>query len=82
MNYTVIGDTVNLASRLCSAARPGEIIISESVHMELKGEHQFLANEDLTLKGKRSPVKNWKFTHSHSKSIKTHKKNYHEDNRL
>ena len=82
MNYTVIGDTVNLASRLCSAARPGEIIISESVHKELKGDHQFLANEDLTLKGKRRPVKNWKFTHLISKSIKTHKKNYHEDNRL
>ena len=64
MNYTVIGDTVNLASRLCSAARPGEIIISESVHKELKGEHKFIVNEDLTLKGKRNPVKNWKFTHS------------------
>ena len=64
MNYTVIGDTVNLASRLCSAARPGEIIISESVHNELKGEHKFIVNEDLTLKGKRNPVKNWKFTHS------------------
>ena len=63
MNYTVIGDTVNLASRLCSAARPGEIIISESVHNELKGEHKFIVNEDLTLKGKRNPVKNWKFTH-------------------
>ena len=32
MNYTVIGDTVNLASRLCSAAKPGEIIISDSIH--------------------------------------------------
>ena len=63
MNYTVIGDTVNLASRLCSAARPGEIIISERVHKELKGEHQFIVNEDLKLKGKRKPVKNWKFTH-------------------
>jgi len=63
MNYTVIGDTVNLASRLCSAARPGEIIISESVYKELKGEHTFIVNEDLTLKGKRNPVKNWKFTH-------------------
>jgi len=63
MNYTVIGDTVNLASRLCSAARPGEIIISERVHKELKGEHQFIVNEDLKLKGKRKPVENWKFTH-------------------
>ena len=64
MNYTVIGDTVNLASRLCSAAKPGEIIISDSVYKELKEEHQFISNEDLVLKGKRKPVKNWKFTHS------------------
>ena len=63
MNYTVIGDTVNLASRLCSVARPGEIIISESVYKELKGEHLFTVNEDLKLKGKRKPVKNWKFTY-------------------
>ena len=65
MNYTVIGDTVNLASRLCSAAKPGEIIISDSIHKELKAEHKFTLNEDLVLKGKRKPVKNWKFTHSH-----------------
>jgi class 3 adenylate cyclase len=64
MNYTVIGDTVNLASRLCSAANPGEIIISDSVHKELKEEHKFILSEDLVLKGKRKPVKNWKFTHS------------------
>ena len=64
MNYTVIGDTVNLASRLCSAAKPGEIIISESIYKKLKGEHQFKVNEDLSLKGKRKPVKNWKFTHT------------------
>jgi len=63
MNYTVIGDTVNLASRLCSVAKPGEIIISESVHKELIGNHEFILSEDLTLKGKRRPVKNWKYIH-------------------
>ena len=31
MDYTVIGDTVNLGSRLCSAAGPGEIIVSKEV---------------------------------------------------
>jgi adenylate cyclase len=33
MNYTVIGDHVNLAARLCSHAKPGEIVISESAEL-------------------------------------------------
>ena len=33
MNYTVIGDHVNLAARLCSHAKPGEIVISEAVFL-------------------------------------------------
>ncbi len=61
MNYTVIGDTVNLASRLCSAAKPGEIIISESVYNSLKNKNGFNPNDDLVLKGKTKPVKNWKY---------------------
>jgi adenylate cyclase len=32
MNYTVIGDSVNLASRLCSVAKEDEIIVSETVY--------------------------------------------------
>ena len=63
MNYTVIGDTVNLASRLCSAAKPGEIIISDSVYKNLDDSIGFSLNEKLSLKGKKQPVKNWKFTY-------------------
>ncbi|MEW6672884.1 MAG: adenylate/guanylate cyclase domain-containing protein [Thermodesulfobacteriota bacterium] len=32
MEYTVIGDAVNLSARLCDGAEPGEIIISKSVY--------------------------------------------------
>ena len=31
LEFTLIGDTVNLASRLCSLARSGEILVSEAM---------------------------------------------------
>lgn len=38
LNYTVLGESVNLASRLCSAAAPGEIRISEHTLSRLDGQ--------------------------------------------
>ena len=34
-DFTVIGDHVNYASRLCDAAKPGEVIVSQSVYENL-----------------------------------------------
>ena len=36
-DYTVIGDTVNFASRLCGAAKAGEVIVSETTFRATKG---------------------------------------------
>lgn len=36
MDYTLIGDTVNIASRLCSRATQGEILVSEAAYLELE----------------------------------------------
>jgi len=56
LEYTVIGDTVNTASRLCSAAAGGEIIISEPLRVALHSSPPLEAREPLTLKGKSQPV--------------------------
>jgi adenylate cyclase len=56
MSYSVIGDTVNTASRLCSAAQPDQILISENTWRQIK--HRFDANPlgEIHAKGKFKPV--------------------------
>ena len=41
MNYTVIGDTINLGARLCSHAKSGEILISSSVKGVISNDYPF-----------------------------------------
>ncbi len=56
MDYTVIGDTVNLGSRLCSAANPGEILVSRSVYDGLKNDFPFKELDPIHVKGKAEKV--------------------------
>jgi len=58
MNYTVIGDAVNLASRLCSAAKVGEIIISNSVWENTKEKKKYNCQKlaPIKVKGKSKPI--------------------------
>ncbi|MGC8766025.1 MAG: adenylate/guanylate cyclase domain-containing protein [Brevinematia bacterium] len=59
MDYTVIGDNVNLASRLCSAAGKDEIIISKNVYERIPKEKnifKFKKLEPIEVKGKSQPI--------------------------
>src|SRR5437667_1637000 len=52
LEYTVIGDAVNTASRLCSSAGPNEILISEPFFAQLKGPPKVETLDPIQVKGK------------------------------
>src|SRR5437867_11565628 len=57
MDYTAVGDTTNLASRLLNIAQPGQIVVSAVTHRASEG---FFVFEDLgtfQVKGKSEPVR-------------------------
>ena len=56
MDYTVIGDTVNLGARLCSYASPDEIIVSKTVWDETKENFNYKKLESIKVKGKKNKV--------------------------
>ena len=58
MDYTVLGDHVNLAARLCSAAAPKQTMISEGVYLEVNTDvpFRFTPLEPIRVKGKSAEI--------------------------
>jgi adenylate cyclase len=52
LEYTVIGDTVNTASRLCSVAEAGEILVTEEFRQALTRAPKLKKQPPIELKGK------------------------------
>jgi class 3 adenylate cyclase/tetratricopeptide (TPR) repeat protein len=58
-SYTVTGDTVNVAARLQSAARPGSVTVGERTMRATLAAVRYEELEPLELKGKSEPVPAW-----------------------
>ena len=56
LDYTVIGDAVNMSQRLQSIAHPGQIIISEATYQRVKESFQCRPVGEMLLKNKAKPV--------------------------
>src|SRR5256885_1108364 len=57
--YTVIGDTVNVAARLQTAARPGSVTVGERTFRATSQAIEYRLLEPLSLKGKAEPGPAW-----------------------
>jgi class 3 adenylate cyclase/putative methionine-R-sulfoxide reductase with GAF domain len=55
-DYTVIGDAVNTAARLCGAAAGGQVLITEKTYAEVKKLVKVEELEPIVAKGKSKPV--------------------------
>ncbi|MBZ5674782.1 MAG: FHA domain-containing protein [Acidobacteriia bacterium] len=57
MQYTAIGDTVNIAARLVSRAEPGQILVSEAMYKAAGGSDLFHDLGQVSVKGRDAQVR-------------------------
>ncbi|MFO8144251.1 MAG: tetratricopeptide repeat protein [Candidatus Syntrophosphaera sp.] len=64
--YTALGSTMNLAARLASRARPGEILTEAIFKKELGNDYVFVSRGTTKLKGISAPVRYFKLAEAFS----------------
>ena len=55
-DYTVMGDTVNLAQRMEANARPGKVLVTGETYRQTRHRFGFLTLDPITVKGKVQPI--------------------------
>jgi adenylate cyclase len=56
MDYTVIGDNINIAARLCGIAKPGQVLASKAVADAVGDQATWNELAPVTVKGKNHPI--------------------------
>lgn len=56
LDYTVIGNQVNVAFRLCTEAKPGEILVSQRTESFISSIFELKKVGEITVKGIRTPI--------------------------
>jgi class 3 adenylate cyclase/tetratricopeptide (TPR) repeat protein len=54
--YTLMGETVTLASRICDIAEPGQVLTGKEIFDKTKDKFDFQALEPVPMKGIKSPL--------------------------
>jgi class 3 adenylate cyclase/ribosomal protein L40E len=62
MDYTAVGDTTNLASRMESMARPGTILVSKNTYRLTREFFEFKSLGEVEVKGKEYPQEAFELT--------------------
>lgn len=56
MDYACVGDAVNLSARLCSLAKPSEILVSKELFLHAKKKYRFQEIPPIYVKGKGKKI--------------------------
>jgi class 3 adenylate cyclase/tetratricopeptide (TPR) repeat protein len=71
--HGVAGDTINLASRLCSLGKAGEILVGPDTHRQAEGHFGFETLQPKAVKGKAEPVQVYRVLSPKERPVTVHR---------